>query len=124
MKEVMAILRRSKIQETKAALDGLGFNAFHLYSVSGRGKQKGILSEIDPPMGEIISERYSEEATYSFIPKRLLHIIVADEDVQQIVDTIIRVNQTGYYGDGKIFVCPIKEVVRIRTSEKGKEALK
>ncbi len=128
MKEIIAIIRRHKMEETKSALMGLGYSSMTMLSVDGRGKQKGIggmACELDPELLDV-KEKYGEKApqvTLSFIPKRMLTMIVEDKCAPRVVQAIISVNQTGHVGDGKIFVCPIEETVRIRTDERGDQAL-
>ena len=118
MKEVFAVIRRHKIQETKAGLLGIGVPSLTMISVEGRGKQHGLI-EPDEEMNES-----KMETTLQFIPKRMIYTVVEDDDVPKVVETLIRTNQTGQIGDGKIFVCPIDDAVRVRTGEIGEQALK
>ncbi len=125
MKEVIAIIRRHKLEETKSALTGLGYSAMTMLSVDGRGKQKGIgglACELDPKLFEL-EEKQPHHAPLSFIPKRMLSLVVEDKCALRVVQAIISVNQSGHIGDGKIFVCPIDETIRIRTDERGDQAL-
>ncbi|AST56456.1 nitrogen regulatory protein P-II [Thermoanaerobacterium thermosaccharolyticum] len=122
MKEIVAIIRRQKLHETKTALVGLGFSPMSILSVSGRGKQKGFIGEVDPVMDEFMLDE--ADVDVRFIPKRLISIVADDADVPEIVETIIKTNNTGYPGDGKIFVLPITDAIRIRTSEIGLSAIK
>lgn len=127
MKEIMAIIRMDKINETKKALADAGFPSVTCRRVLGRGKKKVdyvLISQLidgkpiqSPPILEAISE------AHRLISKRMLNMVVADEDVQKVVDIIIEVNQTGNMGDGKIFVSTIEEAVRVRTNETGIEAI-
>ncbi len=126
MKEIIAIIRPKKVTATKEALESLGFPSLTAISVLGRGKQRGIAAElgidIRPEVlarGKMAGIKYME-----YIPKRLLSIIACKEDVDEIVRTIIRVNQTDQIGDGKIFVCPVEDAIRVRTDEQGDEAIK
>ncbi|MFZ3167139.1 MAG: P-II family nitrogen regulator [Candidatus Methanoperedens sp.] len=124
MKEVIAIIRRHNLQETKAGLLGIGVPALTMVSVEGRGKQKGLPGwnyELDPVLIEL--EEKNLGATMRFIPKRMISTVVEDDDVPKVVETIIRTNQSGHIGDGKIFVCPVKDTVRVRTGESGEQAL-
>ncbi|MDA8085343.1 MAG: P-II family nitrogen regulator [Nitrospiraceae bacterium] len=137
MKEIIAIIRRDKLPETKKALEEAGYPSVTIQSVEGRGKQRGeICSETDPEMPESFCAAVKlrpTPASYAlehalpkvalYVPKRLLTIIVPDEKVMDIVTSIIRVNQTGRRGDGKVFVCPVEDSVRIRTGERGDEAV-
>ena len=116
MKEVLAVIRRTTLPETKAALVEVGYKALTYQSVEGRGKQRGFLGESDPTLAP-----ESDEATFQ--PKRLVTLLVPDQDVGKVVAAIIRVNQTGYPGDGKIFITPLDEVWRVRTGEAGEAAI-
>lgn len=116
MKEILAVIRRTTLPETKEALEVVGYKALTYQSVEGRGKQRGFLGDVDPTMAPD-----SDEA--AFLPKRILTILAQDQDVAKVVEAIRRVNHTGYPGDGKIFVCPLEEVRRVRTGEKGEAAL-
>ena len=121
MKEIIAIIRPNKMTQTKDVLNALGFPAMTAQRVMGRGKQKAIIGEVS---FDIQNEALlKEEGTMRYIPKRLISLIVPDEDVSLIVEAIMRVNQTGQNGDGKLFVCPIDEAVRVRTNERGTKAL-
>ena len=127
MKEVMAIIRMNKIGETKIALGEEGFPSITCRKVYGRGKKKAnfeLISELidgEPIMEPEVLEAISE--THRLIAKRLLTMVVEDEDVKKVVDTIIKVNKTGNMGDGKIFVSSIADAVRVRTEESGTAAL-
>lgn len=116
MKEITAIIRMNKVQKTKDALLGCGFPSFTVRRVMGRGKQKGLCFEFNPPLPDPEKEA---ETCIRFIPKRMLTVIVDDENVSEVVQKIIEVNQTGNAGDGKIFVSNITEAIRIRTGESG-----
>ncbi len=121
MKEIIAIIRPNKMTQTKDVLNALGFPAMTAQRVMGRGKQKAIIGEVS---FDIQNETLlKEEGTMRYIPKRLISLIVPDEDVSLIVEAIMRVNQTGQNGDGKLFVCPLDEAVRVRTNERGTKAL-
>lgn len=125
MKEVIAIIRRHRLQETKAGLLGIGIPALTMISVEGRGKQKGLPGwnyELDPTLTEV--EEKNTGVSMRFIPKRMISTVIEDEDVPKVVETIIRTNQSGHIGDGKIFVCPVEDAVRVRTGESGEQALK
>ena len=123
MKEVMAIIRMNKINDTKRALAENGYSQFTGRKVMGRGRGKVNMSLIEG------AKAGSEEAiallgpSPKLYPKRLLTVIVPDGRVKGVVDTIIKVNQTGNAGDGKIFVMPVLDAVRVRTGEAGDLAL-
>lgn len=118
MKEVIAIIRMNKIQATKDVLAEVGYSCLTATLAYGRGKQKGLYIN---PMGNVKPD--DKKAAIRFIPKRMLNIVVDDESVSEVVETIISVNRTGIIGDGRIFVCPMNEAVRIRTGERGDDAL-
>ncbi len=125
MKEVIAIIRRHRLQETKAGLLGIGIPALTMVSVEGRGKQKGLPGwnyELDPTLTEV--EEKNTGVSMRFIPKRMIYAVVEDDEVPRVVQTIIRTNQSGHIGDGKIFVCPVEDAVRVRTGENGEQAIK
>ncbi len=136
MKMVRASIRPEVEREMVLALEAAGFPALTKSHVFGRGKQKGIIQEIDPQMpGEYetgvrlvptpseCAREHPLSKVVRYVPKRMLQILVPDEAVQPVIQAIIRVNQTGYPGDGKIFVSPVEDAVRIRTGERGEAAL-
>jgi nitrogen regulatory protein PII 2 len=118
MREIMAIIRMNKIQQTKDALAAAGCPSLTAIKVFGRGKQKGLYLN---PLGNV--EPDNKKAAIRFIPKRLLTLVVEDGSVQSVIETIIRINRTGMIGDGRIFVCSINDAVRIRTGERGNDAI-
>jgi nitrogen regulatory protein PII 2 len=120
MKEIIVIVRMNRIQKTKNALVEIGCPSMTVNKVLGRGKQRGLRllrPEIDPE-----DERW-EEAKMKYVPKRMISIIEEDNMVDRVVRTIMEVNRTGEIGDGKIFICPIDDAIRIRTGERGEEAI-
>ena len=121
MKEIMAIIRPKKVTKTKEVLDSLGFPAMNAIRVMGRGKQRAILNEISFEINE--PELLAMEGSMRYIPKRMLSLVVPDEDVSLVVEAIMKVNHTGQIGDGKVFVSPIEEALRVRTMENGDEAI-
>ncbi|AXI24929.1 nitrogen fixation protein NifHD [Methanofervidicoccus sp. A16] len=126
MKEVIAIINPNKVSKTAKALDAVGFPAVTIMECFGRGKQKGYFSVNMPEVVDIqkiIEEGEKEGRFIKYIPKRLLSIVVEDEDVPLVVGVISKVNRTGNFGDGKIFVLPVEEALRIRTGERGKDAI-
>jgi len=116
VKEITAIIRMNKVQKTKDVLLECGFPSFTVRRVMGRGKQRGLCFEFNPPLPDPEKEA---ETCIRFIPKRMLTIVVDDENVNEVVQKIIEVNQTGHPGDGKIFVSNISDAYRIRTGESG-----
>jgi nitrogen regulatory protein PII 2 len=137
MKEITAIIRRDKLPETKKVLEELGYPSLTIQSVEGRGRQKGAMcAEMDSEMPESFCTAVKLKPTPStyalehtlpkvalFVPKRLLTIIVPDDVVTKVIKSVIRVNQTGKNGDGKIFVSPIEGASRVRTGETDGEAI-
>jgi len=127
MKEIMAIIRMNMVNKTKEAIAKEGYPGITVRKVFGRGKRKleGTLTEEilqgEAEVCHILGEALSEN--HRLLPKRLITLIVKDEDVERIVETIIDTNQTGNFGDGKVFVLPLDEVIRIRTGELGEEAI-
>lgn len=120
------LIRRHQVPATKKAFEEAGFPALTIQSVEGRGKQKGIggwAAEVDPELNAVMKSDFAEESRFNWIPKRLLTIVVQDDQVEEVVNVIIKANQTGHMGDGKIFVCPLHEVIRVRTGELGREAV-
>jgi nitrogen regulatory protein PII 2 len=117
MKEVLAIIQMNKMEATKDALDVIGIPSITAYKVYGRGKQRGLHIPLPSELEE------SEKKSMKYIPKRMISIMVEDEFVPAVVAVITKVNRTGNIGDGRIFVCPIDEAVRIRTGERGNEAI-
>lgn len=119
MKEIIAIIRPKKVGVTRNALVHLGHTCLTGIAVLGRGAQCGIADEL----GVQVSAGGTAANGMRYIPKRMLSIIVPDEAVEQVKDTIISINQTGQIGDGKIFVCPIEGALRVRTGEVGEAAI-
>jgi nitrogen regulatory protein P-II 1 len=112
MKKVEAIIKPFKLDEVKEALSGIGVQGITVSEVKGFGRQKGH------------TELYrGAEYVVDFLPKVKLEIIVRDDMVGPVVDAISKSAKTGRIGDGKIFVIPIEEVVRIRTGERGADAI-
>lgn len=126
--EIIAIIRRHKIQETKAALDEEGFSQMTFYSVHGRGKQKGrggLAGELDPGLNLINKKTdiFISDNDYGFLPKRMISLTIMENNTEKVVKIISDINRTGHYGDGKIFVIPVRLVERIRTAEEGLYAI-
>jgi len=122
MKEIIAIIRPKKVAPTKEALEKLGVPSLTALQVLGRGRQRGIASELNADMNpEYLTQ--GRLGGMKYIPKRLLSIVVSNEDVDTVVKTIIHVNQTAQIGDGKIFICPVDDAIRVRTDEKGDKAI-
>lgn len=112
MKKIEAIIKPFKLTEVKEALSELGIQGMTVTEVRGCGRQKGH------------TEIYrGSEYNVDFVPKIKIEVVVADELVSRVNEAIIKHAQTGKIGDGKIFVLPLEEAVRIRTAEKGEKAL-
>ncbi|RMG38253.1 MAG: P-II family nitrogen regulator [Planctomycetota bacterium] len=112
MKKVEAVIRHYKLEEVKAALTEAGIHGMTVTEVRGFGRQRGH------------KEQYrGTEYTVDFLPKVKIEVVVGDEQVQTAVDRIMNAARTGQIGDGKIFVLPLEEAIRIRTGEHGTEAL-
>lgn len=126
MKEIMCMIRLNKVNKTKIALAEAGFPSITCRKVLGRGKKsiEALSKEILDASGEVNSA-FSESFTEAgrLIPKRFFTLIVNDEDVKKVVDTIIDTNKTQTPGDGKIFVLPVEEAYRVRDSAEGSEVL-
>ncbi|HEX3015010.1 MAG TPA: P-II family nitrogen regulator [Desulfobacteria bacterium] len=124
MKEVVAIIRMNKMTPTKNALAEAGFVGLTALKVMGRGKllkDLALLPEVKEENRDMVLQSLLKGGR--LIPKRLLSIVIPDQDVQKAVDTIITANQAGNIGDGKIFVLPVAETIRVRTGEKDENAL-
>ncbi|OEH84637.1 nitrogen fixation protein [Desulfuribacillus stibiiarsenatis] len=127
MKEIMAIIRMNKVAHTKKALVDAGFNGLTAMRAVGRGKMIKSLSELEKldAAQEEIREKFMETILSGgrLVPKRLLFLTVADEELEKAIKVIIECNSEGNRGDGKIFVLPLDDVIRIRTGETGEEAV-
>jgi nitrogen regulatory protein PII len=112
MKKIEAIIKPFKLEEVKDSLAEVGIEGMTVIEVKGFGRQKGH------------TEIYrGSEYTVDFLPKIKIEIVVADSRVDAAVSAIIKVAKTGKIGDGKVFVSPVEQTVRIRTEEKGEAAL-
>ena len=122
MKEIMAVIRPKKVESTKKALETLGFPGMTAVSVLGRGRQSGIAGEVNFEIQPESLKRGTARGM-KYVPKRLITVMVPDDNVDEVVNEIIQVSQTGAIGDGKIFVCPLDNAVRVRTGDRGDAAL-
>ena len=112
MKLIKAIIKPFKLEEVKDALAEIGVEGMTVSEVKGFGRQKGH------------TEIYrGSEYTVDFLPKVKIEVAVSDESAPKVVESIVTSAQTGKIGDGKVFVLPVEEAVRIRTREKGDEAI-
>lgn len=113
MEKVEAIIRPEKLEAVKNALAAQGFIGLNVVAVTGRGVQKGVTH----------AGRTGEKIEIDMLPKVKLQLVVKNEDREKVVSTIIGSARTGVIGDGKIFVSPITEVIRVRTGERGEQTL-
>lgn len=112
MRMVVAYIRHEAFEPIRTELLDLGFPSLSITEVKGSGRQKGI------------TEKYrGAEVTNYLRPKIKIECVVADKDVQTIVDTVLKHARSGSIGDGKIFVMPVEEAYRIRTGESGEDTL-
>jgi len=127
MKEIIAVIRMDKVNKTKDALSKEGFNSLTCKKVMGRGKKK-VAYELfqhvvdgNVVVTPAIAEQLTEE--HRLMPKRMIEMVVEDKDVSTVVNTIIKINQNGNPGNGKIFVSNVDEAIRVRTGETGADAI-
>ena len=123
MKEVIAVVRINMMNQTKQALTDCGIDAFFAHEAHGRGK-----GFANPEVLEGAEQGYIEAASLlgekgKLYPKRMVTVIVEDDQVPCVVDTIINTNQTGQPGDGKVFILPVSDAVRVRTGETGAQSI-
>ena len=112
MKKIEAIIKPFKLDDVKEALQEAGLAGITVTEVRGFGQQRGQ------------TELYKgAEYVVDFVPKVKIELVVEDANVQKMVDIILKTTQTGRIGDGKIFILPVEEVIRIRTEEHGENAI-
>jgi nitrogen regulatory protein P-II 1 len=112
MKKIEAIIKPFKLDDVKEALQEIGLQGITVIEARGFGRQKGH------------TELYrGAEYVVDFLPKVKIEVIVTDEMVEKAVEAIVAAAQTGRIGDGKIFVLPVEDVIRIRTGERGPNAI-
>ena len=123
MKEVMAVIRINMMNKTKAALSDAGISSFTAREALGRGK--GLVDFKALKGAELGYEEAIQQlgGGQRLVPKRALFIVLPNKLVKRTVDVIIKTNQTGKSGDGKIFVMPVLDSIRIRTEEEGEVTL-
>ena len=112
MKKIEAIIRQEKLEPVRAALEGIGIVGMTVAEVSGRGRQKGI------PL-----QWRAGEYRVAFLPKVKIELVVLDEELGKTLNTIVTKARTGERGDGKIFVIPVEDAIRVRTGEVGENAI-
>ena len=113
MQKVEAIIRPEKLNDVKNALAAAGFVGLNVVNVTGRGVQKGVVH-----IG-----RGGETYEVDMLPKVKLEVVVRDEDAEKVVQLIAQAARTGNIGDGKIFLIPVADAMRVRTGERGEAAL-
>ena len=112
MKMIVAIIKPAKLEEVKEALDAIGIQGMTISDVKGYGRQKGH------------TEIYrGAEYEVHFIPKIRIETVIDSDRTDEVVEKIRQIANTGKIGDGKIFVIPIEEAIRVRTGEKGMDAV-
>ncbi len=112
MKKIEAIIRQEKLHLLRDKLDKQGFSGMTVTDVLGRGRQKGIALQWR-----------AGDYRVEFLPKMKLEMVVDDKDAEAVINLICDVAQTGEAGDGKIFIYPVEDVVRVRTKERGCSAI-
>ena len=144
MKEIIAIIRNECSELTKKSLDAIGVKGVTFTSVIGRGQQGGTICSPDPEgtlrrdvCVHIMHQRglidnpedpkyhipVEKEFELGFLPKKMLMMVAEDTEVPLIVRTIIQINKSEHHGDGRIFICPLADAIRIRTGERGTKAV-
>jgi nitrogen regulatory protein PII 2 len=144
MKEIIALIRPECMEPTKGALESIGVKGITFINVIGRGRQGGTIRAPDPEgtirrevgvylmgqrgiIGDTGDPKYhvpvQQEIELGFLMKKMLMIVAQDDEVPVIVDTLTHINRSGQKGDGKIFVCPVRDAIRIRTDERGNKAI-
>ena len=113
MNKVEAIIRPERLEAVKEALADAGFVGLNIVNVTGRGVQKGIVH----------TGRGGQEYRVDMLPKSKIEVVVKDADTETAINLIIRAARTGDIGDGKIFIIPVADAVRVRTGERGDAAL-
>lgn len=113
MKKIEAIIRPEKLDDVKHALSEAGFIGLNIVGVTGRGVQKGIVH----------AGRAGQAYSVDMLPKVKLETVVADKDAEKVVSIIQKAAATGNIGDGKIFIIPVEEAIRVRTGERGEVAI-
>ena len=113
MNKVEAIIRPEKLEPVKEALADAGFVGLNIVAVTGRGVQKGIVHQ----------GRGGEEYRVDMLPKSKVELVVPDIETDKVVAIIVEASRTGSIGDGKIFIMPVSDAIRVRTGERGEAAL-
>ena len=112
MKKIEAIIRKEKLVRVKMLLATLGYHGMTIAEVRGMGRQEGVPVKWS-----------SKEYRLGFLPKLKIELVINDEDLSQVLSAIVRGAKTGEIGDGKIFIIPIDDVIRVRTGDSGINAI-
>ncbi len=148
MKQIIAILRDERVEDTRAALERIGVRGVTFLYVTGRGQKKRSANEREsggsldrslrmPPINarhgggppddatDVTGSPFAPDTEFAcgFLPKRMLTVVACNEDVSRIVQAIVNANLTGSHGDGRVFICPMISAIRVRTGEQGDKAL-
>ena len=123
MKEVIAVVRMNMMNRTKKALSDAGIASYFAHEAQGRG-----VGFVNPQLLEGVKKGYEEAAELlgekgKLYPKRMVTAVIEDDQVDEVVEALIKANQTGKPGDGKIFVLPMGDAVRVRTGETGVKSI-
>src|SRR6185503_18008087 len=113
MNKIEAIIRPERLEQVKEALAAAGFVGLNIVNVTGRGVQKGIVH----------TGRGGEEYRVDMLPKSKIELVVKDADTEKVVNLIVQSSRTGTIGDGKIFIMPVSDAIRVRTGERGDAAI-
>lgn len=113
MKRIEAILRPETLEDVKSLLDSFKLTGLTIQQVMGCGTQRGWKEFVR-----------GEEVDYNFLPKIKIELVVCDDKAEEVVDGIVGLAHTGEIGDGKIFISPVEDAVRIRTRERGEAAIR
>ena len=114
MQKIEAIIRPERLTDVKDALADIGLSGINVTHVTGRGQQKGVVASGPRGVGRTVVD---------MLPKVKIELVVVDESTQAAIDAIIGAARTGDIGDGKIFVSPVSNAIRVRTGEQGDEAV-
>ena len=112
MKKIEAIIRPERLGKVRQALEEMSYPGITITEVKGHGKQEGITQQWR-----------GQEYRVDLLPRAKIEIVVLDEDVARTVETIVRTARTGELGDGKIFILPVEDAVRVRTGDYGENAI-
>jgi nitrogen regulatory protein P-II 1 len=112
MKRIEAVIRPERLGMVRKALEELGYPGMTVYDVKGHGKQRGLTQQWR-----------GQEYKVDFLPKLKIEVVILDEDVPRMLSAVISSARTGEMGDGKIFVLPVDNAVRVRTGESGENAI-